>query len=103
MGWYMNVGQLTSSLHGVMKSSQHVLFRRMMNSISQPSIQQGYVNVLPLAHFIDGLDCVAVGSALAAHFSYYWQRDIAIRTDVLDRYRAIVQDRLDGNLIMYEN
>ena len=47
------------------------------------------------------VDCVAVGSALVAHFSYYWQVEIGERTDVLDRYKALVTDRVGIDLLMY--
>src|SRR5271170_65872 len=45
------------------------------------------------------VDCVAVGSALVAHFSYYWQNEIGNRTDVLDRYKALVIDRVGSDLL----
>ena len=49
------------------------------------------------------VDCVAVGSALVSHFSYYWQSQVEGLTDVLDRYKALVIDRLDGDLILYDH
>jgi hypothetical protein len=49
------------------------------------------------------LDCVAVGSALTSHLSYYWQSDVVNATDVLDRYKALVIDRVGGDLLMYDH
>lgn len=49
----------------------------------------------------DAVDCVAVGSALAAHFSYYWQNEVGNRTDVLDRYKALVIDRVGNDLLQF--
>ena len=48
------------------------------------------------------LDCVAVGSALVSHLSYYWQGNVVNSTDVLDRYKALVMDRVGGDLLVYD-
>lgn len=48
-------------------------------------------------------DCVAVGSALVAHLSYYWQKEVLALTDVLDRYKALVIDRVGDDLLLYYN
>jgi hypothetical protein len=53
--------------------------------------------------YITNEDCVAVGSALASHFSYYWQNQVGNFTDIRERYRALVVDRLGGDLIEYDN
>ena len=47
------------------------------------------------------IDCVSIGSALVSHFSYYWQQEIGDRTDVLDRYKALVMDRVGHDLLQY--
>jgi hypothetical protein len=56
----------------------------------------------PFLAELTGLDCVALGSALAAHLSYYWQKDVVNRTDVLDRYKALVIDRIGSDLLLYD-
>lgn len=43
-----------------------------------------------------------MGSALAAHLSYYWQSHVVNATDVLDRYKALVIDRVGGDLLLYD-
>ena len=45
---------------------------------------------------------MAVGSALTAHLSYYWQGYLVNGTDVLDRYKALVIDRVGGDLLVYD-
>lgn len=47
-------------------------------------------------------DCVAIGSALASHLSYYWQSNVVNSTDVLDRYKALVIDRAGADLLNYD-
>ena len=47
------------------------------------------------------LDCVAIGSALAAHYHYAWQSELAGVTDVLDRYRALVIEKIGSDLLLY--
>ena len=47
------------------------------------------------------VDCVAVGSALAAHLSYFWQAELVNLTDCRERYRAIVIERFGGDLLGY--
>ena len=47
------------------------------------------------------IDCVVVGSALVAHLSYYWQSDVVTLTDVLDRYKALVVDKIGNDLLSY--
>ena len=98
----MIVGQLTSLLLGDMKSSQQDQFQKMTNNISQLIILPNSGNVFFLSSRCLIADCVAVGSALVSHFSYYWQSQILNRSDVLDRYRAVVIDQIDDNLIMYD-
>lgn len=48
------------------------------------------------------IDCVALGSALAAHFHYAWQSEIRHITDVLDRYKALVIEKVGGDLLPYD-
>jgi hypothetical protein len=48
-------------------------------------------------------DCVAVGSAMVSHLAYYWQGEMVNQTDVLDRYRALVVDKIGSDLIVYEH
>src|SRR5271156_4159440 len=47
------------------------------------------------------VDCVAVGSALVAHLSYSWQEEVVDRTDVFDRYKALVVDTFGNDLLTY--
>ena len=47
------------------------------------------------------LDCVALGSALAAHFHYAWQPELPDVTDVLDRYKALVIEKIGPDLLSY--
>ena len=48
------------------------------------------------------VDCVALGSALAAHFHYSWQLEIREITDVLDRYKALVIEKVGADLLQYD-
>jgi len=72
-----------------------------MNNISPQITLNPYGNVLSPIDLRMTVDCVAVGSALVAHFSYYWQAEIVNRTDVLDRYKALVIDRVGSDLLPY--
>ena len=47
------------------------------------------------------LDCVALGSALAAHFHYAWQPELPDVTDILDRYKALVIEKIGPDLLSY--
>ena len=98
-------GPLISSLPGGKISFQHDPSLRTMNNISPLITLNLSENVTPSPVPAIGLgliiDCVAVGSALVAHFSYYWQNEIRNRTDVLDRYKALVIDRLGSDLLPY--
>jgi hypothetical protein len=47
------------------------------------------------------LDCVALGGALAAHFQYAWQPGLLDVTDVLDRYKALVIEKMGPDLLSY--
>jgi hypothetical protein len=49
------------------------------------------------------IDSVAVGSALVAHLSYFWQADLISRTDVLDRYKSLVMDTVGRDLLVYDH
>jgi hypothetical protein len=49
------------------------------------------------------VDCVAVGSAIASHLAYYWQQEMLDQTDVRDRYRAIVMDKVGSDILLYED
>lgn len=48
------------------------------------------------------VDCVALGSALAAHLHYAWQPEVGEITDVLDRYKALVVEKLGADLLPYD-
>jgi len=107
MDWHTIDGPSTFSLHGAAKSLPLVQFRKTTNNISPPTIPNPSRNVSspPNALFswkLTGLDCAALGSALVAHLSYYWQADLVNRTDVLDRYKALVIDRVGGDLLLYD-
>ena len=95
-------GQLISLLRGDEISLPQDLSPRTMNNISPQIILNPYGNVpcLQIGQRLT-VDCVAVGSALVAHFSYYWQNEIGDRTDVLDRYKALVIDRVGSDLLQY--
>jgi hypothetical protein len=49
------------------------------------------------------VDCVALGSALVAHLSYYWQSEVADRTDVLDRYKALALEKFGNDFLLYDD
>lgn len=38
-----------------------------------------------------------------AHLGYYTQAEIYWRTDVLDRYKALVIEKIGGDLLLYDN
>jgi hypothetical protein len=103
-------GQLISLSLGDETSLPQDQSPKTMNNISPQTIPNPSENVphpQPPPHRLCVLcqrlmvDCVAVGSALVAHFSYYWQNEIGNRTDVLDRYKALVIDRAGSDLLQY--
>lgn len=109
MASHMIDGQLISLSLGDEISLLQDQSPKTMNNISPQTILNPSENVspalLPLHCVFYGqrlmVDCVAVGSALVAHFSYYWQNEIGNRTDVLDRYKALVIDRAGSDLLQY--
>jgi hypothetical protein len=40
---------------------------------------------------------------MAAHLAYYWQAEMLNYTDVLDRYRSLVIDKVGSDLLVYEH
>lgn len=102
MGWRMIGGRLIFLRHGVVRLLLRDLFLKMMSNIFLRTIRNIYGNVCFFLMLVLTIDCVAVGSALVSHFSYYWQSQVEILTDVLDRYKALVIDRVDGDLILYD-
>src|SRR5579862_1960720 len=97
----MIVGQSIFSRHGVMRLLKQDQFPKTTSSIFQPIIPNTSGNVT-LVSIVLITDCVAVGSALVSHFSYYWQNQVGNYTDIRDRYRALAADRLGGDFIMYD-
>ena len=78
-------------------------FLLMMNNTCHTIIPSLSENVYVLRGLPLIVDCVAVGSALVAHLAYYWQAKVLEQTDVLDRYKSLVIEKVGGDLLLYDN